>query len=331
VSDTPASLRDARPIAAGDEDAAGTPALSVVICTHNRATFLRRALASALAQDLPSEAFEIIVVDNGSTDDTAEVVRATADRRVRYLYEQQLGLCHARNVGWRSARAACVAYLDDDAVAAPGWARKIVEAFNAHAEVAVVGGRTIPDWENPQPAWLSDHAALVLAITDWSPTPRILPDIAMEWLVGANMAVRVSALAEVGGFHPRLDRIGHNMLSGGDVFLQKQLVERGYHCLYHPDVTVTHTVPAARLTRSWFLRRYYWQGISDAMVVMITRSPGPVRRVLLALQRMIRLLGRPRRALALIVPARGQRWFTEKCFAWIEVGHIAGLLGAVRR
>jgi len=100
-------------------DTPTVPRISVVICTHNRGFYLRKAITSVLAQDMPASEYELIIIDNKSTDDTAQVVASFAAANVRYIHEPQLGLCFARNTGWYSAAGTYVAYLDDDAIAEP--------------------------------------------------------------------------------------------------------------------------------------------------------------------------------------------------------------------
>jgi glucosyl-dolichyl phosphate glucuronosyltransferase len=304
--------------------------LSVIICTHQRARDLSRALESLVAQTGVHDGVEILVVDNRSTDDTRQVAeRFQTTLPIRYVYEQQLGLCHARNRGWREAAAPIVAYLDDDAVACGGWIEAIVRAFDEHGpNVGCVGGRVIPEWEAPQPQWLSHQVSLALTIVDWSPTPHLITDLRVEWLVGANVAFRVEALAAAGGFDPRLDRAGSRLLSSGDVFMVKQVMRRGYSCLYHPAMSVRHRVPAERLTQRWFRHRYYWQGISDAAMEIIEHSPSRSQRLRSALSRAVTLVGSPGRLLALARSTDDAAEFEAQCWTWIALGHVAGLLGA---
>src|SRR5262249_34776814 len=132
--------------------------VTIVVCTHQRAASLRRTLLSVIEQARASEV-EIIVVDNASSDDTSAVVKNFPS--VRYLREERLGLCHARNRGWQEASAPFVAFLDDDAVAAPGWLSALRGAFaDGNAAVGCVGGPVVPDWEVPAPAWLSRDVSL---------------------------------------------------------------------------------------------------------------------------------------------------------------------------
>jgi glycosyltransferase involved in cell wall biosynthesis len=305
--------------------------ISVVICTHNRADYLPKAIESVIDQALPGD--EILVVDNASTDRTPAVARSFEGRGpLRYVFEEKIGLCHARNTGWRSAAGKFVAYLDDDAIASPGWLAAIRDAFKLMPTAGVVGGRVDPIWQGERPAWLSDEIALSLTIVDWSSEPKVIPDVRVQWLVGANMAFPVEVLAEVGGFDSRLDRMGGNMLSGGDVYLQEQIIRKGYACLYFPAMAVRHLVPVSRLNKKWFRRRYYWQGISDAVMYGIRHAPVAARqRWRHAMQRTWQLLAAPQRLSDLVLSSDDPAQFTRKCFLLIEVGFIAGLIGFVRR
>ena len=309
------------------------PAISVVICTRNRAELLRQAMASVVDQQFPRADFEIVVVDNASTDRTADVAaRFEGAARVRYLREERVGLCIARNTGWQAASGRYVAFFDDDAIALPGWLAAIRDGFAAASgSVGVIGGRVDPIWEERRPAWLADEIAGSLTIVDWGEPGRVIPDIRREWLVGANMAVPRERLAEIGGFHPWLDRVGNQLLSSGDVFLQMELIRRGYQCVYLPAMAIQHRVPAARLTRRWFLRRFYWQGVSDAVIQLIEKTPSPAARLRIAVGRAALVLRSRRKLAALLLPAGRPKAFAARCLALIDIGFILGLLGAARR
>lgn len=307
--------------------------ISVVICTHNRSNYLAKAIQSLLEQTLPVDRFEIIVVDNCSTDTTKEVVEQFAKQaNIRYLYEPTLGLSYARNTGWRSANSPYVAYLDDDGIACPVWLEKIVEVFETVTpRPGCVGGKAKPIWEASRPSWLSNELVTCLTVIDWSDTPHVIPDLSQQWLVGANIAFPKQVLEQVGGFIAGLDRAGKNLLSGGDVFLEKQIMQAGYSCFYHPEVTIYHHIQPSRLTQPWFVRRYYWQGLSDAMMQLIEESPAATGRLRSAILRTMNLVRSSKKLSALLMPTTDPKQFTDKCFTMIEVGHIVGLLGAVNQ
>lgn len=309
---------------------AADPLVSVIVCTRNRARDLALALASLTEQVPDTPAFETIVVDNASTDDTRPVAERFADRlTLRCIGEPVLGLCHARNAGWRAARGRFVAYLDDDALACRGWVRAVANAFALMPEAGAVGGRVDPVWHAPRPAWLSDRAALGLTIVDWSETPKVLADLGAEWLVGANMAVRADVLRQVGGFRPELDRVGTRMLSSGDVFLLKEVTRLGHPCLYYPAMQVQHAVAASRLSQRWFRSRYYWQGVSDAVMQLLEQRPSTATRARLAARALGRLAVRPGRV-SMLWPSEDPARFEQACWLLIELGHAAGLCGLAR-
>lgn len=309
------------------------PLISVVLCTRNRSALLKIALDSLLAQQYSCEKFEVLVIDNASTDDTPNIVAQYASAGiVRYIHEPNVGLCVARNTGWRSARGRFIAYFDDDAIAEPSWLTAIEAAFAAYPSgTGVVGGCVQPIWEAPRPSWLSDEIACSLTIVDWGEQRKFIDDLSREWLVGANMAIPKQILTEVGGFHPWLDRAGTNLLSSGDVFLQKEIVRRGYRCLYWPEMAIQHLVTVARLEPQWFLRRYYWQGVSDAVMLLIENSPSSAARINIAVSRNKRLQGRLSQVSWPLATPKNKDAFTETCFALIDVGFVSGLLGAAGR
>jgi glucosyl-dolichyl phosphate glucuronosyltransferase len=316
------------------EPAAGPQlVVSVVLCTRNRADLFDKAMASVVAQDFPRSAYEIVVVDNGSTDHTAKVARRYAQMaNVRYVLEPRVGLCVARNTGWRAAQAEIVALFDDDAIAQPGWLAAIAETFRrCGGDVGVIGGPVKPIWLAQRPDWLTDDIAGALTIVDWGADEKPIVDLRREWLVGANMAAPKTVIAEVGGFHPWLDRVGANLLSSGDVHLQLEIFRRGYRCLYVPAMAISHLAPPSRLTQPWFIKRFYWQGVSDAVMEIIDTAPSRRRRLRLAARRLARLARSPGRLKALALPTAEAPTFRAKCLALIDVGYAWGILGATGR
>jgi glycosyltransferase involved in cell wall biosynthesis len=307
--------------------------ISVVICTRNRADLLRQAIRSVVEQDFLRSGFELVVVDNGSSDHTQSVVAEFSNQAdIVYVLEPQVGLCVARNTAWRTARGEFVAFFDDDALAQEGWLEAIARTIaTTGGRFGVAGGRADPIWQAPRPTWLSDKIAGSLTIVDWGATERPIEELQRMWLVGANMVVPRARLDEVGGFHPRLDRYRDKLLSSGDVFLQKRIAERGWPILYVPDIAICHLVPPSRLVKTWFLQRFYWQGISDAVMQAIETEPGRRGRLRAAARRLHRLLRTPARLAALVRSTDDPDQFAQKCFALIDVGFVMEMLGVARR
>jgi glycosyltransferase involved in cell wall biosynthesis len=245
--------------------------LSVIVCTHNRADYLPLVLDSLDRQLLPRQEFEVVLVDNASTDNTRETVAPWANAgSVRYVHEPKLGLSPARNRGWQEAKGEFIAYLDDDAVAAPDWGRALLEAAALLGpKMGVLGGRIGLIWPRSIPQWLPDELHGYLGALDWGNEQRWLTNV--EWIVGANCAFRRSALAALGGFSDDLGRRGKCLMSNEESFLRRRLERAGYLCGYASNAVVWHHVDPSRLNRRWFQRRSYWQGVSSArMEILLT-------------------------------------------------------------
>ena len=307
--------------------------ISAIICTHNRAKYLTKAIQSLVDQCTPKDKYEIIIIDNCSTDSTKEVVeRFIGNSNIKYIYESTLSLSFARNTGWSNAKGKYVAYLDDDAVACPVWLDKILEVFETVTpRPGCVGGRVESIWESPRPRWLSDWLLHGLTIIDWSETPHVLTNLSAEWLVGANIAFPIEILKSVGGFTSSLDRVGNNLLSSGDVFLEKQITKMGYSCFYHPDIAIGHHIFESRLSQAWFIRRYYWQGISDAVMKILKERPSTLKRLRFSISEAGIFLRSPKKIITLMLPTSDPEQFTQKCFDLITLGHIYGLLRFANR
>jgi glycosyltransferase involved in cell wall biosynthesis len=248
--------------------------LTILICTHNRAPLLSGALESLEGQSLARDRFEVIVVDNASCDDTAQVVSLHAQRGtidLRYVKEPELGLDAARNRGIREARGGVVAFLDDDARARYDWASAILEGFRLH-DAPIVGGRVDLVWEIPRPSWFSDILLRYLIHCDYG--PEVEEVTAPPWLYGTNAAFRKSLFREIGLFRLDLDRKGKTLMGGGDTELFARAHARGRRLLYLPTMVVRHLVPAFRLSRRFFRERLFFSGYSRA--AHGTEGPGRV-------------------------------------------------------
>jgi glycosyltransferase involved in cell wall biosynthesis len=246
--------------------------ISAIICTHNRADYLGAAIDSLLNQTYGN--YEVVVVDNASTDDTRSVVNARLPHpQLTYIYEEQLGLSHARNRGAAAARGDILAYLDDDAEASPGWLQALDNVFADHPEAAIAGGRVTLQWPPgiSPPQWLSDVLAENLGAYDLGTTVTAIHDLGSTPR-GLNYAIKSSFLEKIDGFNPHLGRVGKNLLSNEELYMTQQALSQGAEVLYVPQALVVHHVAPERLYPSWFLRRSWWQGVSECHRESLTQS-----------------------------------------------------------
>lgn len=298
--------------------------ISAVICTHNRAAYLGRALCSLAAQTLSPARFEVLVVDNASSDETRCIFDLYADlNNWYYFYEAVPGLSAARNTGWENARGKYVVFMDDDAVASPQWLANYLLAFeNAPAQTGCIGGRCLPAWEKPRPTWLSESMLTAFSIFHYGDSPLVLGP--QQQLTGCNFAFPLIVLERVGGFREDLGRKGKSLLSNEDVEMREQLDRLGLKSIYHPEIIVEHTIPAERLTKEWFRQRAWWQGISQVRMAQFNGAHSTGSRMLSILQKSG--WGILRMGLALVTINQAQRLRRE-----LQVYEAAGEIGALWR
>jgi len=240
---------------------------SIVIATYNRAADLRDTLDS-LAGLQPDGPWEVIVVDNNSTDDTKGVVERTAatfPAPLTYLFEGKQGRSPALNRGIGAARGEIIVTTDDDVRVPRDWLNRAAEGL-ARLRCDYVGGRVLPIWGGTRPAWLPNHGGkqwAVIALLDYGPDPI---EFGMRVPLGVNMAFTRAALARTGMFDPDTGRRAGTLL-GQEVrewcIRARQAGVRGF---YIPDMVVEHIIPASRLRKGYFRRWFYWRGVSRALL-----------------------------------------------------------------
>lgn len=254
--------------------------VTVVLSTFNRADQLKHAMVSLLAQVDSHGPFECIVVDNNSTDHTRAVVEnfpGTDTAALRYVFEPQQGLSHARNAGIAAASADIVAFTDDDVRVAPGWVQIVADTFAAQPDAQCLGGRTLPVWPSEPPKWLTrQHWVGPLALQDYGDAPLIIDARRPLCLAGANLAFRKRVFEEIGLFSTDFPR-------AQDTELLLRLYRAGHHALYVPNMLVRAQVEPDRLTKAYHRRwhsnigrcnaRMRFQELSDPILGLRPHMP----------------------------------------------------------
>jgi glycosyltransferase involved in cell wall biosynthesis len=249
---------------------------TVLICTYNRADLLSETLDSIAAMEVsPALRWEVLVVDNNSRDNTADVVGSRMARfpvPLRYAFDGRQGKSNALNTGIAATDAETIAFTDDDVLVARKW----LEAACApllRKEAAYTGGPVRPIWEAPRPRWLDATRGDLwgtIAILDHGDAPFVFEE-RRRIPLGANMAARRDMLERVGGFHPHLGRTGKSLLGQEQAEFFCRSRACGLHGTYVPAMEVWHHVPARRLTRDYFRRWWFWKGISRARLEHLHR------------------------------------------------------------
>ncbi len=261
---------------------------SVIIATRDRAPLLASTLEALSRQDWPADAFEVLVVDNGSVDDTQHVVAAaarTAPMPIRYLSEPRPGKSNALNTAVTYARGDQIVFTDDDVLPSHGWLAAYARAF-AQTGADFAAGRILPLWEAPAPRWLTPELYGVLAIADGGTERRVLSNGAADVVmpIGANMAVRRHVLDRVGGWNPELGKLQGTLRTGEDHEFALKMSAAGFVGVYEPEAIVQHRVAADRLRRAYFRQ---WFGDNGAIVAALEREYPTTQNYLLGVPRYL--------------------------------------------
>jgi glucosyl-dolichyl phosphate glucuronosyltransferase len=296
--------------------------LTVAVCTYNRAESLGRCLGTLSSQVCNSGTYEIFVVDNSSTDATRDVVHdwISRDDRISYIYEPVQGVAHARNTALRKTTAPIIAFTDDDETVPENWVSLFISGFSSlPSNVFAIGGEIDPVFECERPEWLTDKLLRPLsARVGWSETPRYLQG--KEWIGEGNSAYRTELLRKYGGFTEELGRQG-NILLSSENFVNDVARRDGYLIYFDPRIRITHFIPASRLSKDWFRRRFFWMGVTRSMLPRIAESRyGFVHDHL----RKLHLPISPSDWINLVSDETDDGEFIQNCQRLQELGHFLG-------
>lgn len=240
----------------------------MIVCTYKRPRLLEKALDSLANQTLEKSLFEIVVVDNAETNDSAPIVdrwrERYPDHRICRISELRPGLAYARNTGWERARGRYVAYMDDDAVADKNWLKAGLDCFRKLKPTPdCVGGPIYPAYDSPKPDWFKD----LYEIRTWGKEARWLSQ--GEVFSGSNMIIKRTIVEQYGGFDVRAGMKGANIEVGEETSLFRRIREgsgglAGF--FYSPEMKMFHAVPGYKMTISYQLKRAYASGRAEYLI-----------------------------------------------------------------
>ncbi len=276
---------------------------SVIIPTFNRSGQLSRTLASLVALDYRLDLFEIIVVDNGSVDDTKQIVDSCIvkfpEHKIRYFFDNVPGLLTGRHRGAKEAKGELLIFIDDDISVEKKWLKSIVETFENYPDVHLVGGKCLPAYEKTPPEWLDafwkelpDGGKMLtdLSLCDYGDKEK---EVDQTWIWGLNYSIRKSSFLKFGGFHP--DNISpryQHFQGDGETGLSLKLKENGAKAWYNPQVIVYHEVPAERMTYFYFEKRYFYQGVCNSFTGIRRIKGSRIRKIIATFVEMSKALAR---------------------------------------
>ena len=253
--------------------------VTILICTYNRAAELAEALIPTLTQETDGRfTYEVLVVDNNSTDDTQQVVERLVGEghsNLRYLFEGRQGRCYALMLGVAEARGRVYALADDDVIVERDWLRTIYDAFCAHPDISFVGGKVLPLWAAPPPKWLTSRHWSAIALSDYG-NQELLVDRNKQLCLLAG-SFRTDFVRAVGGYRGGLG-VSKDAIGGTeDVDLFARLYRGGHKGLYLPNLAIFHKVGENRTTKAYHRRWHVGHGRFYAVMRAPEIEVGPHR------------------------------------------------------
>lgn len=238
--------------------------VSILIPTHNRCDILVRSIESLRQLTIPPlTKVELVVVANGCTDDTVAKVEALQEAMpfsTRWVQEPKLGLNHARNRAVAEAKGNIIAFLDDDVWVEQGWLEGLLSVFNTKPADIVIGP-VVLWWDAVEkPAWMDRRSEHLLSCLHYGPKAFELKQAGQG--IGANMAMRREVIERVGLFKSGMDRMGDEILSGGDTDFLARALALGERMFYAPQAEIKHWVAPVRITMAYLHAAAYGNGLA---------------------------------------------------------------------
>jgi len=230
--------------------------VSAVLCSYNRARFIVKAVDSIFNQNFDRSLYEVIVVDNNSTDNTIELLKEYKqqhpDYNFRWVIEENQGVAFTRTRCAKEAKGEIVAYLDDDSIAQPGWLQNIVNFFDENPDVWSIGGKITPYYLTEIPEWYSKYFfGLVGEFNLGNKTKRLT---GQKYPCGANMSFRKKVFEEIGYFNHELGRRGKGLLATEEKDIYMRILNYGKKVFYLPHVEVLHAVENNKFDKDYVRR-----------------------------------------------------------------------------
>lgn len=249
--------------------------VTVCVCTYNKYEILYKCIQSIVKQTAPTDVYDVLIIDNtpnilsrrAGTNHSRVVDLVTQLPNATYIHREDLdGLSECRNHAANICENEFIYYIDDDIILEPSAVECARDYLSTNIDVAVIGGKTLPEYDTEVPSWVTDQLKSCLSVIDYG--DDIKPLEKNMWLVGANAVFNVKQLKYFGMFNTQLGRKGNSrsLLSSEETRLISKIRESGkYKIVYNPKLVAHHMIDTTRLTPSWFMKRRGWQAVSDIL------------------------------------------------------------------
>lgn len=232
------------------------PLISIIVCTFNRDRFLSDCLNSIADQTAGSRIFELLIIDNNSNDNTADISKSFIARnpemKVRYILESVQGLSNARNRGISEANGEYLAFVDDDAILDKDYVKQLTQFIRDQPEVTALGGKIIAKYiDGEEPDWMNPYSrGLFLSEVDYG-NEILKLDGYKKYPFGCNMIIH-SRFFETGWrFDSTLGVIGKDGGRCEEKVLFRDITRKKHLIYYIPKAVVQHQIDVQRMTNSY--------------------------------------------------------------------------------
>jgi glucosyl-dolichyl phosphate glucuronosyltransferase len=243
--------------------------ISVVVCTFNRDRYIEECLSHLNNQTCGKNDYEVIIVNNNSTDNTEEIclnyIRNQQLTNFFYFIETSQGLSHARNRGIKESKGEIVCFIDDDAFTSQDYITNAIKYFSTYPQASAAGGKVIPVFEEGKPPYMSSYLLPLVAAIDLGDEVIEFPE--RKFPVGANMLFRREIFVKAGVFDTKLGRTGNNLLGSEEKDIFHRLSKEGFRTMYFPMLKVNHIVPGKRVQPEYIRNQAVGIGVSERMRV----------------------------------------------------------------
>lgn len=254
--------------------------ISFIICTYNREKYIYECL-SRLAKNSAKEGWEIVLVNNNSTDGTAaecgRFVKEYKPTNYRYFVETQQGLSYARNRGIAEAKGEWLVFLDDDAMVGEDYIANLQAHLAKHPEAGAFGGAIEPFFEGETPNWLNPWAMGFVSAIDLGSQVKLFPK--KSYPIGANMGISRETIDKVGVFNTALGRTGNNLMGGEEKDIFNRIRQAGIPILYFPNIKVQHCIPPKRTTKEFIAKLGEGVGMSEQLRTLAISKASYTKRL----------------------------------------------------
>ncbi|MCR9253055.1 MAG: glycosyltransferase [bacterium] len=231
------------------------PQLSIVVCTYNRDQYIQKTLEHLRDQTIKKSKYEVIIVNNNSTDNTNEIIESFLKgegencSNFRYFIELNQGHSFSRNRGITESNSPLINFIDDDAFVKPDFAEEIIKFFDETPDAKAIGGKIIPHYEGEKPKWMSKYLLPLVAALDMG--TKVTRFKGSKFPIGANMTFRSSVFEKYGIFNVDLGRKGSGLEGGDEKDVFMRMKKNNEPIYYLPTAQVDHVIPEKRIQKDY--------------------------------------------------------------------------------